>query len=205
MERGLKDLPARIARGALVLREGGLVVYPTETFYALGALARLEGALARLFAAKRRPEGKSLPLVAADLAQVEAVAPLRGPLARRLAARFWPGPLTLVLEAAPGLPGGLVAVDGTVAVRIPASETARALALAAGGALVSTSANLAGEPPPSRPEEISPSLLGAVDFVLEAGATPGGRPSTLLAVRGETLRLVREGAVPLADIERACK
>lgn len=189
------DLAARIAHAAALLRGGGIVAYPTETFYALGALASRPDALARLGAAKLRPEGKPLPLIAADAAQVRAIASLDGPLAE-LAARFWPGPLTLVLPAAAGLDPALTAGDGTVAVRVPGSEVARALALEAGGALVSTSANLSGGPPPVGPAELSRALLAGIDCVLDAGPAPGGLPSTIVALERGELRLLRAGAIP---------
>ena len=200
-----EELRERVARAAELVRAGGLVVYPTETFYALGALAFSSSALARLASAKRRPLGKSLPLIAGDESQVERVAVLEGPLARRLASRVWPGPVTLVLPAVAHLPPELVAPDQTVAVRIPGSELARRLALESGGPLVSTSANLSGEPPPWRVESLSKELLAGVAGVLDGGPTPGGRPSTLVLVLRDSLRLVREGAVSLAEIEAACK
>ncbi len=189
-----EELEARVAAAAAVLRRGGLVVYPTETFYGLGALAREGAALERLARAKLRPEGKPLPLLAADLAQVAEVARLEG-RAARIAARFWPGPLTLVLPARPGLPAEITAGTGTVGIRVPGSPLARALARAAGGALVSTSANPSGGPPPAQVADLEPRLRGAVDHVLDGGPTPGGRPSTVVAVEGESVRLVRAGAV----------
>lgn len=190
------ELERRIAAAAAVLRGGGIVVYPTETFYGLGALARDAAALERLALAKLRPEGKPLPLLAADLGQVEEVAVLAG-RAARLAARFWPGPLTLVLPARAGLPPEITAGTGTVGIRIPGSDVARALARAAGGPLVSTSANPAGGPPPARVEELAPALRGAVDHVLDGGETPGGLPSTVVEVQGEALRLIRPGALSI--------
>lgn len=192
-------LERRVAAAAAVLRRGGIVVYPTETFYGLGALARDAAALQRLARAKLRPEGKPLPLVAADLAQVQEVAVLAG-RAARLAARFWPGPLTLVLPARPGLSPDVVAGTGTVGVRVPGSAVAVALARAAGGALVSTSANLSGGPPPVRVEELAPSLLAQVDHVLDGGPTPGGLPSTVVAVEGDDLRLLRAGVVSFDQV-----
>jgi L-threonylcarbamoyladenylate synthase len=197
------ELEARVAAAAAVLRRGGLVAYPTETFYGLGALAGDPGALERLARAKLRPEGKPLPLLAADSAQVLEVARLDG-LAARLAARFWPGPLTLVLPALPGLDAAVTAGSGTVAVRVPGSELARALARQAGGAIVSTSANLSGEPPPGSAAELSPSLVARIDHVLDGGSTPGGRPSTIVEVVGERVRLVRAGAIPFEKVQAAC-
>ena len=193
------ELEGRIAAAAAALRRGAIVVYPTETFYGLGALARDEAALERLARAKLRPVGKPLPLLAADLAQVEEVAVLTG-RAARLAAALWPGPLTLVLPARPGLPAAITAGTGTVGVRVPGSAVARALARAAGGALVSTSANPSGGTPPSRAAELDPALRARVDHVLDGGTTPGGLPSTVVAVEEDELRLVRAGAVPFERV-----
>jgi L-threonylcarbamoyladenylate synthase len=190
------DLERRIARAAELLREGGVVAYPTETFYGLGALASREDALLRLAAAKLRPDGKPLPLVAADEGQVREVAVLEGEVVLRLAARGWPGPLTLVLRAREGLSPLVTAGDATVAIRVPGSEVARRLAAAAGGALVSTSANLSGEPPSVRPDALAPALVRLIDGVLDGGETTGGLPSTIVAFDGGTVRLVRAGAVP---------
>jgi L-threonylcarbamoyladenylate synthase len=195
-------LDRRISAAAAVLAAGGVVVYPTETFYGLGARASAAAALDRLARAKLRPEGKPLPLVAADRAQVAEVALLDG-VAARLADAFWPGPLTLVLPARPEVHAAVTAGSGTVGVRIPGSAVARALAARAGGALVSTSANLSGGPPPDRLEALDPALRAQVDDVLDAGPTPGGLPSTVVAVEGGAVRLVRAGAVPLEDVLRA--
>jgi L-threonylcarbamoyladenylate synthase len=193
------ELERRIAAAGAALRRGAIVVYPTETFYGLGALARHEPALERLARAKLRPVGKPLPLLAADLAQVAEVAVLTG-RAARLAAALWPAALTLVLPARPGLPDAVTAGTGTVGVRVPGSAVARALARAAGGALVSTSANLAGGPPPTRTAELDPALVAQVDHVLDGGPTPGGLPSTVVAVEADGLRLVRAGAVPFERV-----
>jgi L-threonylcarbamoyladenylate synthase len=196
------DLARRIAEAAALLRAGGVVAYPTETFYGLGALASREDALLRLSAAKLRPDGKPLPLLAADEGQVREVAVLAEEVALRLAARFWPGPLTLVLAAREGLSRLVTAGDATVAIRVPGSEVARRLAAAAGGALVSTSANLSGEPPPVRSRDVSPGLLCRIDGVLDGGDTPGGLPSTIVAFDRGAVRLVRAGAVPWDEIRR---
>lgn len=176
------------------------MAYPTETYYGLGALARDADAVARLVRAKGRPDGKPLPLVAADVAAVREVAIL-GPRAARLAARFWPGPLTLVLPARAGLPAAITAGTGTVGVRVPGSDVARALAREAGGAIVSTSANASGEQPAARAEDLAPELRDRIDLVLDAGPSPGAAPSTVVAVdeRGG-VRLLRAGVVPFEEV-----
>lgn len=198
------ELIREIARIGAILRRGGVVAYPTETFYGLGALARDAATLDRLARAKGRPEGKPLPLVAADAEMAGEVAVLEG-LALALARRFWPGPLTLVVPARPGLPGPVTAGTATVGIRVPGSEIARALCRAAGGPIVSTSANPSGGPPPASAEALDAALRARIDGVLDAGPTSGGLPSTVVAVEGDRLRLVREGAVPFAEVERAAR
>jgi L-threonylcarbamoyladenylate synthase len=193
------DLERAILAAARVLRAGGLVAYPTETFYGLGASASDGVAVERLARAKGRPDGKPLPLLAADHAQVESVAELRG-AAATLAERFWPGPLTLVLPALPGLPEPVTAGTGTVAVRVPGSEVARALAAAVGGPIVSTSANLAGEPPPRAVAELAAALVARIDHVLDGGWTPGGAPSTIVAFDEAGIRLVRAGVISWDEV-----
>jgi len=193
-----------VATAAGALRRGELVVYPTETFYGLGALASLPEALARLAGAKLRPEGKPLPLVASDAAMAFTLWAEVPETARRLAERFWPGPLTLVGAAASGLPAALVQ-GGGVAVRVPGMELTRELSRLAGGPLVSTSANPAGGAPPSTAADLAPALLAQIDLVLDGGPTPGGLPSTVVAVRPTGARLLRAGAVPWSEIEASLR
>jgi L-threonylcarbamoyladenylate synthase len=192
-------LLGRVEAVAAILRRGGVVAYPTETFYGLGALARDGAAVRRLAHAKGRPDGKPLPLVAADLAMVEEVAELAA-VASALAARFWPGPLTLVVPARPGLPAEITAGTGTVGIRVPGSEIARALCRAAGGAVVSTSANRSGAPPAARAGDLDPGVAARLDGVLDGGPAPGGLASTVVAVEGTSIRLLREGPVRLEEV-----
>ena len=199
--RGMRsELAQRVARAAALLGDGGLVAYPTETFYGLGALYSRTDALARLASAKLRPGDKPLPLIAADWEQVERVAWL-DPRVRRVAERFWPGALTLVLPAQGDLDSLLTANTGTVAIRIPGSPIARALAQQAGGPLVSTSANLSGDPPVTAASDISPTLLSRIDGILDGGPTPGGLPSTIVSLEQGGLRLIRAGSVLFAEVE----
>jgi len=188
-----------VSEVAAVLRRGGVAVYPTETFYGLGALAFDARAIERLAASKLRPPGKPLPLVAADSAMAFATWAEVLPAAGALAARFWPGPLTIVCAAAPNLPPE-VAGGGTVGVRVPGSAAARELSRLAGGPLVSTSANLSGGPPVTRVADLAPAILAAVDAVLDGGPVPGGLPSTVVEVGSGGLALVRAGAVPWPEV-----
>jgi L-threonylcarbamoyladenylate synthase len=195
-------LEGRIAEAAAALRRGGVIAYPTETFYGLGALASDGAAVARLVLAKGRADDKPLPLLGADLAQLTAVAEF-SPLAHRLAAAFWPGPLTLVLPARPGLHAAITGGGGTVGVRVTSGGVAAALASAAGGALVATSANPSGGPPPTTVAGLDPALRARLDLVLDGGSTPGGAPSTVVAVEDGRLTLLRPGAVPVAALRAA--
>jgi len=197
-----EGISARLEEAAAVLRRGGIVVYPTETFYAVGARADDGEALARLLRAKLRPAGKPLPLLAADRTQVARLAVLEG-AAALVASRLWPGPLTLVLPALASADPALTAGTGTVGIRIPGSAVARELAARAGCALVSTSANPSGGAPPRAVAELAPALLAQVDGVLDAGRTPGGAPSTVVRVEGLVVTVLRQGAVPIAEVVAA--
>jgi L-threonylcarbamoyladenylate synthase len=192
--------PQTVALAALALSRGELILYPTDTLYALGCSALDPSAVERLRAAKGRDADKPLPVVAWNTDQARSLWSRWPPEAALLAKRFWPGPLSLVLPSAPSLPSGLVVGGGSVAVRVPARALARALCEAA-GPLVSTSANLAGERPAQSCEEASTALGEAVSLALDAG--PGGSsPSTLLDLSGGAPRLLREGAIPWSAIGR---
>jgi L-threonylcarbamoyladenylate synthase len=190
--------PEIVGRALDALRVGALLIYPTDTLYALGGRA-LDPAAGRLVrAAKGREEGKPLPLIAADLEQARGLCARWPAAAGRLARRFWPGPLTLVLPASGEVPWEVCAGTGSVAVRVPGLLLARRLCSA--GALVATSANRAGEPAPLTCGEALASVGGAAALALDAG--PGRpAPSTLVDVSGPEPRLLRAGAVPWAEIE----
>lgn len=187
-----------LERAAAVVRAGGLVIYPTDTLYGLAADPRLPQAVARLTAAKGRPAGQALPLIAASLDQAEDQVAVFDEAARRLARRFWPGPLTLVLRARPGLANGVAGEGDSVAVRVPAHEVARGLADAVGFAVTSTSANPSGGDAPQTAEQAADRLAGLVDLVLDSGPAPGGLPSTIVDARLQPPGLIRSGAVPFA-------
>jgi L-threonylcarbamoyladenylate synthase len=194
------DTPAAEAleQAAAVLERGGLLVYPTETLYAVGARALDPAAGARVRDAKGRADDMPLPLIAADLEQARALGGAWPEEAARLAARFWPGPLTLVLPAARGLPVQVTAGGGTVAVRVPGRALPRRLCQAA-GPLISTSANRSGEPPATRCADALASLGSAVELALDGGPCAGA-PSTIVDLSSGVPRILREGAIPRAEV-----
>ena len=183
-----------IVRACVILRAGGVVAYPTDTFYGLAADPRNPHAVERLFAIKGRLPGQAIPLIAADAAQAAQAAEF-DERALRLARAFWPGPLSLILPARTVVAREVRAEDGTVAVRVPASDIAQAIARAYGFCITATSANLSGEPPATSAAVVTTTLGGTVDLVIDGGDTPGGTASTLVDVRDETPRLVRAGAI----------
>lgn len=189
--------PDAIAEAAAVLEAGGIVAFPTETFYGLGVAALDAAAVRRLFALKARPESRPILVLVDDPARIERFALLTTG-ARELIARHWPGALTLVLPARPVVPPELTAGTGTIGVRQPAHAVPRALAAALGAPVTAPSANLTGEAPPTTAAEVIAVFDGRIDLVLDGGPTHGGPPSTVLDVTVDPPRLVREGAVRVA-------
>ena len=191
---GANPDPAAIARAADAIKAGGVVAFATDTLYGLAADPRSDAAVAKVFALKGRDSGTPLPLIAADVAQAQQAGEL-GPRALALARAFWPGPLSIVVEARPVVARAVVAGGTTVAVRVPAHPVARALASAFGFCITATSANPTGAVAPDAVASMDPGLAEAVDLVLDSGAAPGGAPSTLVAFDGERPILVRPGAI----------
>jgi len=182
-------------QAAQVLRAGGLVAFPTETFYGLGAAGLDPEAIRRVFAAKGRPASMPLLLLVDSRAMVAAVAASIPPQATPLMERHWPGALSLVLPAARGVPAEVTAGTGTVGVRVSAHPVARALVRALGEPVTAPSANRTGGAPPVTAEEVLAQLDGVIELILDAGPTPGGAPSTILDVTVDPPRLLRQGAV----------
>lgn len=186
-------LQAVLEPAVRVLRAHGVVGFPTDTLYGLAADPRSELALARLMQLKGRASDKTVALVAASLDQAREVAVFDGH-ALALARRFWPGPLTLVVPARPGLAQGVRSSTGRVGVRVPAHDVARELALAFGFPITATSANASGVAPTADPDEVA-RQLPALECLIDAGRLAGGPPSTLVQVDGEHVEVLREGAV----------
>lgn len=193
--------PAVIRRAAGVLRAGGLVALPTETVYGLGANALDPAAVARIFAAKGRPAANPVIVHVADVAQARAVAAGWPDVAAELTARFWPGPLTVVVPRGAGVPDAVTAGGPTVAVRCPAHPVARDLIRAAGVPVAAPSANRSTELSPTRAEHVLKGLDGRIDLVLDGGPCPGGIESTVVDVTGGVVRLLRPGLVTVPMLE----
>lgn len=190
-----------IERAAAVIRAGGLVAFPTDTLYGLAADPFNADAVARVFAAKGRGADQALPLIASDQAQVARQLGQVPPIGAALAERFWPGPLTLLIAAPPTLAVPITGGTRHIGVRVPAHDVARALCRASGCVLTATSANLSGRPATDDPDAVAGSLAEYVDVLVDAGRSPGGRPSTIVDVTGSELRLVRAGAIPWEQIK----
>ncbi len=190
--------PRALKSALAVLRAGGLVAFPTDTVYGLAADILQPQAIQRLYDAKGRDAAKAVAVLVGSLEQVEQItAGLTAPAAR-LAARFWPGALTLVLPKRPGLPENLSTLP-TVGVRMPDHAFALAL-LRAAGPLAVSSANLSGQASPQTADEVLAQLEGRIELLLDGGACPGGVPSTVVDCTGADLRILRQGAIPADEI-----
>jgi L-threonylcarbamoyladenylate synthase len=203
----LDSSPASIARAAECLRAGGLVAFPTETVYGLGVHALDAAAVRRLFEAKGRPSNDPLIVHVRsfdDVAELLGEELETGPYsrARRLAACFWPGPLTLVLPKSDRIPPEVTAGLQTVAVRAPAHPAARALLEAAGIPIAAPSANLFSRPSPTRAEHVLQDLDGRIDLVIDGGATDVGVESTVLDLTSPEPTILRPGAVTIEALRK---
>ena len=172
------------------------MVYPTETFYGLGGHPEIPEAVEKIYRIKGRDFRKPLPLIAADLGAVLKTVAVWTTAAERLAAAFWPGPLSLVLPASSTFPPELHAHTGMVSVRISSHLVSQLLAAEVGGVLIATSANLSGQSPSRRPEALPLILVSQVDGIIDSGETAGQAPSTVVDVTAVPAQLLREGAIP---------
>jgi L-threonylcarbamoyladenylate synthase len=191
--------PEAISKALDVLRTGGLVAFPTDTVYGVGALAFDGKAVESIYVAKDRPIEKAIPVLIADIEDMEKVGTdIPGP-AYKLAYRFWPGALTCVIPKQPALPEA-VSATATVGVRVPDHEIARQLFRAAGPMAV-TSANISGEQSPSTAEEVFRQLKGRIPLIIDSGRTPGGVPSTVVDCTTPNIKILREGPISAEEIQ----
>lgn len=185
---------------ALLVNAGGTVVFPTETVYGIGANALDGVAIAKIFVAKGRPDDNPLIVHIADIDQLSTLVQSVSPLAQRLIATFWPGPLTLIFNKKNTVPDSVTAGLSTVAIRMPADPIAQAIIHAAGVPLAAPSANLSGKPSPTRAKHVCDDMMGKVDLIVAAGDVTHGLESTVLDITTEPAVLLRPGAITLEQL-----
>lgn len=185
--------PNAVTSALEILYSGGLVAFPTDTVYGVGALAFDGKAVESIYATKERPVEKAIPVLIGDTEDLSKVAEEIPLFAARLIARFWPGPLTVLVPKQPALPE-VVSANPAVGVRVPDHEVARAL-LRLSGPLAVTSANRSSQPSPTTAQEVLQQLGGRIALILDGGKTPGGIPSTLVDCTGTEIQILREGPI----------
>lgn len=192
-----------ISRAVEVLRGGGIVAFPTDTVYGIGAHGMLPQAVERLYAVKERPHDKAIPLLLPGFEALPAVVAGVPEAARALAGRFWPGALTIVLRRSPNVPDAVTAGGETVAVRMPDHALTLALLRALAAPLAATSANLSGEPAPDTAEGVLAQLEGRIDLILDGGRCPGGVASTVVDLTVDPPEVLRAGEIGLDALRGA--
>lgn len=197
-----RPLPA-LKEAAAVIKAGGLVVFPTESFYAIGADALNAEAVLKVFLAKGRTAQKPLPVIIHDKALIPRYVKDLSPIAAKAVELLTPGPITLIFWASSAFPGELTGGTGRVGIRVPAHEAASGLARLSDGPVTATSANISGTPGQTGALEAAAALGGLVDLVLDAGSTPGPPPSTLLDLTVSPPELIREGRLEISALESA--
>jgi len=195
-------LEEQVERGIKILKAGGIVAFPTDTVYGLGADAFNSKAVERIYAVKKRPRHLPLPLLIGDMSQLSSVAAPVPEVALFLAKHFWPGGLTLILPKAASLPAYLTD-QSTIAVRVPDHPTPLALIQGLGKPIIGTSANISGKPSTLTVDEVKQQLGDKVDFTIDGGKCPGGSESTVVDVTGEMPAILRQGIIPKHKIEKA--
>jgi len=196
------DAAGALREAVAVLKGGGLVVYPSDTVYGLGAAASDERAVERVFAVKGRDAVKALSLLLANAADLEPLCAEVPLLARVLADRYWPGPLTLVLRRSPAFHSAALGGGDTVAVRVPGHPFLRELIRTLGEPITGTSANRSGRLACRSAQEAENELGDAVDLIIDGGPSEAGPESTVMSLTGSLPVVLREGAIPRADVER---
>lgn len=199
-ERIPADASRAIQAALAVLTAGGLVAFPTDTVYGIGSLVFDSALIESIYAAKDRPVDKAIPVLIGNPDDLPRVAASVPSMAAKLSARFWPGPLTLVMPRHPDLPDIISPAGPTVGVRVPDHPVARAL-LNAAGPMAVTSANLSGMPSPTTAQGVLDQLNGRIHLVLDGGPAPGGQASTVVNCLGSEPVILREGPISLKDIQ----
>ena len=204
MVRVLKaEAEGALAEAVAVVKGGGLVAYPSDTVYGLGAAASDERAVARVFAVKGRLSDRALPLLLADVGDMAPLCAEVPATAKLLAERFWPGPLTLVLRRSPAFQSAALGGGDNVALRVPDHPFLREVIRAVREPITGTSANRSGRPSCRTAREVERELGEAVDLIIDGGPSRVGRESTVVDITSDTPRMLREGAISRREIERA--
>ncbi len=190
-------------QAADILRNGGLVAFPTETYYGLAVDPRQSRALERLFQVKRRRKQLPILVLVSETNQIPLLVRDVPLIFQRLIKRFWPGPLTLVCPARSALSPLLTGNTGTVGLRQSPNETANQLIRTFGNPITATSANISGFAAAVTADGVARIFFDAIDLILDGGTTPGGRASTLVGIQGSSLHCLREGTIPFAEVQ-AC-
>ena len=196
------DAQQQIERGVTILRQGGLVAYPTDTVYGLGACMSLSQAVARIYEVKERPLNAPLPLLLADISQLAEIVRTVPPLAWCFIRNFLPGALTLVLPKSDLVPAIITHGGNSVAIRIPNHPVPVALIKGLAEPIVGTSANLSGRASPLTADEVYAQLGDKIDLIIDGGRCPGGTESTIVDVTRETPVIRREGAISREELQR---
>ena len=191
-----------IEKGVKILQKGGVIAFPTDTVYGLGADAFNTRAVERVYEIKNRPGHQQFPLLVADVEQLATLAEPIPEFAWFLVRRFWPGGLTLVLLRKDSLPAHL-ASGPTIAVRVPNHPVCLALIEGLGKPITGTSANVSGQPAALTAEEVKQQLAGRIDLIVDGGKCPGGRESTIVDVTHEPPTILRQGIIPSHEIDKA--
>jgi len=184
-----------LTRAAEIIQAGGVIAFPTDTVYGIGVSAFDQAAIEKIYRVKVRAAEKAIPVLLGDLSGLSKIAVLPSPAVNKIINKFWPGALTLILPLLPGLPGNLSTTQ-TIGVRIPNFKLTREL-LNLTGPLAATSANLSGLPSALTAGQVSQSLGGKIDLILDGGTAPGGVASTVLDCTGEKFQILREGPISL--------
>jgi L-threonylcarbamoyladenylate synthase len=204
LSKASSNIQRQVELGVSILKQGGLVAFPTDTVYGLGARANIPQAVERVYRVKERPPNMALPLLLADMSQISEVAEPVPPIAWLLASKFLPGALTIVLPKSRSVPDIITAGGVTVAIRIPAHPVPVALVRSLGMPIVGTSANLSGKPSALTADEVYSQFGDKVDLVIDGGKCPGGRESTIIDVTGEVPIILREGAISQEELRQVC-
>jgi len=205
LDKLASSIRQQVEYGISVLKQGGLVAFPTDTVYGLGANARMVEAIERIYQVKRRPRDMALPILLSDLDQIGEVAENVSQLAWLLARTFLPGALTLVLSRAKSIPDIIAGGGSTVAVRVPAHPVPLALVEGLGAPVVGTSANVSGKPSPLTAAEVGNQFGGDIELIIDAGQCPGGKESSVVDVTGEVPVILREGAISGEELRKVCQ